>query len=57
MLADMSKVAVARDTNPSVTVLTERYAEFDQIGLRVTARYDAAPLLPEAIVVLRGVNA
>lgn len=57
VLADMSKVAVARDTNPSVTVLTERYAEFDQIGLRVTARYDAAPLLPEAIVVLRGVNA
>jgi HK97 family phage major capsid protein len=56
VLADMSTVAVARDLAPSVTILPERYAEFDQVGLRVVARYDSAPLLPEAIVILRGVT-
>lgn len=57
VLADMSTVAVARDTNPTVAVLSERYAEYDEIGVRVTTRYDAQPLLPEAVVVLRGVSA
>ena len=56
VLADMSTVAVARDLAPSVTILSERYADFDQVGIRVVARYDAAPLLPEAIVILRGVT-
>lgn len=57
VLADMSQVAVARDMNPTVTVLTERYADFDQLALRVVARYDAAPMNPEAIVLLTGVAA
>jgi HK97 family phage major capsid protein len=56
VLADFSTIAVARDLAPTVTILPERYAEFDQIGIRVVARYDAAPLLPEAIVILRGVT-
>jgi len=49
ILADMSAVAVARDIAPSVTVLTERYAEYDQIGLRVVTRYDVGLLHPVAI--------
>lgn len=50
VLADMSQVAVARDLAPSVKLLTETYADFDQQALRVVARYDAKPLNAEAVV-------
>ena len=40
-LVDMQSVAVARDLAPSVKLLTERYADFDQQAIRVVARYDA----------------
>jgi HK97 family phage major capsid protein len=56
VLWDPSQVAVARDLAPSVKILSERYADFDQQAIRVVARYDAAPLNPEAIVTLRGVT-
>jgi HK97 family phage major capsid protein len=56
ILADFSTIAVARDLAPSVTLLSELYAEYDQLAIRVVARYDVAPLLPEAVVVLRGVQ-
>ena len=49
ILADMSQVAVARNVSPSVTVLTERYAEYDQVGLRVVTRYDVGLLQPQAV--------
>jgi hypothetical protein len=39
-----------------VTLLAERYADFDQLAIRVVARYDIAPLLPQAIVKLTGVT-
>ncbi|MGX9295221.1 phage major capsid protein [Tsukamurella paurometabola] len=52
ILADTSTIAVARDVAPSVTVLNERYAEYDQVGLRVTCRYDLGLLHPEAVAVL-----
>jgi HK97 family phage major capsid protein len=52
ILADVSTIAVARDTSPSVTVLSERYAEYDEIGLRVTCRYDLGLLHPEAVSIL-----
>jgi HK97 family phage major capsid protein len=52
ILADVPTIAVARDTSPSVTVLSERYAEFDEVGLRVTCRYDLGLLHPEAVSVL-----
>ncbi len=52
VLADTSNIAVARDVAPSITVLSERYAEWDQIGLRVTTRYDLGLLHPEAVIVL-----
>src|SRR5699024_11322435 len=42
-LVDMSRLAVARDQAPTVKVLTERYADYDQQAVRVTARYDAKP--------------
>lgn len=40
-LVNMSSVAVARDLAPSVKILTERYADYDQQAIRVVARYDA----------------
>jgi HK97 family phage major capsid protein len=52
ILADMSQVAVARDEAPSVTILSERYADYDQIGIRVVTRYDLGLLHPEAVIVL-----
>ncbi len=57
VLADMSQVAVGRDQDISVTLLPERFADFDQLGIRVTARFDIAPLNAAAVVVLRGVLA
>src|SRR5690625_441296 len=35
VLANTSEIAVARDTNPTVKVLDQRYAEFDEMALRV----------------------
>lgn len=55
-LVDFSQIAVARDLAPSVKILTERYADFDQQAIRVVARYDAAPLNPQAIVTLTGIT-
>lgn len=52
ILADMSQVAIARDVAPSVKVLTERYAEYGQVGLRVQCRYDLGLLHPEGVIVL-----
>lgn len=55
-LVDFSQIAVARDLAPSVKVLTERYADLDQQAIRVVARYDAAPMNPEAVVTLTGIT-
>lgn len=56
-LADFSQIAVARDMAPTVKILTERYADYDQQALRIVARFDAKPLNPEAIVTLTGITA
>jgi HK97 family phage major capsid protein len=40
----------------TVTLLAERYGEFDQVGIRVTARFDIGLLNPEGVVVLDGVT-
>jgi HK97 family phage major capsid protein len=53
VLADFSQVAVARDQAPSVKILDQTFGDFDQMAIRVTARYDAAALNPEAIVVVK----
>lgn len=51
-LVDFSKVAVARDQNPSVTLLTETFGDFDTVGIRVTARFDVALLQSKAVTLL-----
>jgi len=56
VLADFSTIAVARDLAPSVTVLKERYADYDEQAIRVVARYDATPLLPEAVVKIKNIG-
>jgi len=55
-LVDMSRVAVARDLAPTVKVLTERYADYDQQAIRVVARYDAKPLDASAVLTLSGIG-
>ncbi len=55
-LVDFSQIAVARDLAPSVKLLTERYADYDQQAIRVVTRYDAAPLNPKAVVALTGIT-
>ncbi|RBP64140.1 HK97 family phage major capsid protein [Brevibacterium sanguinis] len=52
VLANMAEVAVARDTNPTVKLLDQRYAEFDEQAIRVTARFDLGLLHPEGVIVL-----
>jgi HK97 family phage major capsid protein len=52
MLADMSQVYVARDLNPQVRILNERYADFDEVGIRVVTRADVGLAHAEGIVVL-----
>lgn len=52
ILADMNEIAVVRDIDPTVTILNERYAEYDQVGIRVTTRYDLGLIRPEGVIVL-----
>lgn len=55
-LADFSQIAVARDLAPTVTILRERYADYDQQAIRVVTRYDAAPINPAAIVLFSDID-
>lgn len=55
-VADFSQIALARDLAPSVKILVERYADYDQQAIRVVARYDAKPLNPEAVTVINGIT-
>lgn len=52
VLANMAEVAVVRDLAPSVALLSERYAEYDEQAIRVVTRYDLGLLRPEGVVVL-----
>lgn len=52
VLANMGEVAIARDLNPTVKLLDQRYAEYDEQAIRVVARYDLGLLRPEGVVVL-----
>jgi HK97 family phage major capsid protein len=56
ILWDPAQVAVARDLAPSVKLLDQTFAQWDQQAIRVVAHYDAAPLNPDSIVVLRGIT-
>ena len=55
-LVDFSQIAVARDAAPSVKILDQTFGDYDQQAIRVTARYDSAPLNPEAVVTLTGIK-
>ncbi len=55
-LVDFSQIAVARDLAPSVKILDQTFGDYDQQAIRVVARYDAAPLNPEAVVTLTGIT-
>lgn len=52
VLADTSQIAIARDLAPSVTLLSERYADYDEQAIRVVTRYDLGLLHPEGVIVL-----
>ena len=41
---------------PTVKILDQTFGDYDQQAIRVTARYDAQPLNPKAIVKLTGIN-
>lgn len=56
VIVDMSRVIVARDLAPSVTILSERYGEFDEQAIRVVCRYDWK-YDPHAVVTLGDVAA
>ena len=55
-LVDFSQIAVARDIAPSVKILTERYADFDQQAIRVVTRYDAERMNAAAVIILSGIT-
>ena len=55
-LVDFSQIAVARDLAPSVKILDQTFGQFDQMAIRVVARYDAAAMNPDAIVKLTGIT-
>ena len=50
----MTQVAVASDNTTSIAILDQLYGDFDQVALRVTARWDIGLLNPEGVVVLTG---
>lgn len=52
IMADMSAVAVVRDIDPRVDILKERYADYDQTGIRVVTRYDLGLIRPNAVAIL-----
>lgn len=55
-LVDMSQVAVARDMAPTVKLLKERYADYDQQALRVVARYDVGAMNAKAVTTFTGLS-
>lgn len=55
-LMDPTQIVVARDVAPSVKILGERYADFDQQAIRVVTRLDAAPTIPESVITLSGIG-
>lgn len=57
ILANTKEIAVVRDIDPKVTILDQRYAEYDQVGIRVVTRYDLGLLRPEGVILLETAGA
>lgn len=51
-LLDMKQVAIVRDIDPQITILTEKYADTDETGIRVVTRYDLGLLNPKGVIIL-----
>lgn len=52
LLVDMSRVVVLRDLAARVDLLVERYAEYDETGVRVVSRWDLGLLDPRAVMMM-----
>ena len=52
LLFDRSQIAVGMDQRASVTLLSETYAAYDEVAVRVVARYDTAKMNDDAVVQL-----
>lgn len=52
IMGNMADLVLVRDEDARVTILTERYADFDQTGIRVAARYDMGALRDESFLIL-----
>ena len=48
----LPRVFIAQDQSPSVALLTERYADQDSIGVRVTTRWDLQLAQPHAVLAI-----
>jgi HK97 family phage major capsid protein len=57
LLFDRTQVAVGMDDRASVSVLGELYAGTDEVGIKVSARYDTAAMNPKSVVRLSGITA
>lgn len=51
-LLNTKEVAIVRDIDPQITILTEKYADTDETGIRVVTRYDLGLLRPEGVIIL-----
>jgi len=56
LLFDRQQVAVGMDDRASIAILDQTYANYDEVGIRVTARYDTAALNPTAVVKASGIT-
>ena len=52
LLFDRTKIAVGMDQRASITLLDQTYAAYDEIAIRVTARYDTKSMYSAAVVKL-----
>lgn len=52
IMGDMGAVAVVRDEDARVNILNEKYADYDQTGIRVVTRYDLGIIRPESLLIL-----
>lgn len=51
-LLNTKEVAITKDVDPQITILTEKYADTDETGIRVVTRYDLGLLRPEGVIIL-----
>lgn len=52
LLFDPTQIAVGMDQRASITILDQTFADFDEVAIRVTARYDTKPMNDDAVVQL-----